>query len=955
MKQHILHIVLSIVLLFSPSVVWGQEEWNGESSGTYKLSKNFHLNQVVKVSNETLTIESDETGQHTITTSAAQFFDVRLGGKLVIKGAEGSEIILDGGAVFDGDRPYKKDDFDNYEFAGNKRHKMEEALYSDLGTIEIEYVIIQNVDAANNFSDSDNNGGAILIQRGGGTTGTKGNIGSTIIKKCTIRNCASRHGSAIHIANQKKQQTVDDIEAENGAVRVEDSVIEFCYASGVDTQTGANSLDQIKNANNPEGGTIRTNGTAVSNLYLTRTTIRNNYSGGYGGGLYWNGKGTPETKCVIEGCTFQGNVAYRKGGAMMLETTFEFSNAGFTSIKENKALGRIEGEKGTGGGIVVASYDGKSIPKEDDNEYSFTYNLSDKLSITENVAEEGAGISFDFEKFELTNSWSSNENVINIEVNFNGATISKNNATDGNGGGLRLYNNTAGNTSHATVNITFNLNSGTLSENRAQGNGAGIYTYHADITTTPNNTGKLTMDENEAAENGGGIYVEGGQSINLGTNSMTSNSASNGGAIYIASENTESPVSVILGETNLTKNIAVSNGGAIYVAGGDITLGTATMSENEATNGGAISLSNGIFNFGDESKITGNTAYQNGGGLYVTNTTSSEVTIECYGGAFTSNSAINNGGGIYLSGPIILNFAANVQSNTAKDGGGIYIDGGAEMNFGNGLIVGNEAGNKDGKTGYGGGVYLKKGTLAFTSSEGFGIYNNAAGYAAADIYTTGQETVINLPNVKNMNLKGFDVPGSELYWVQDNPDNRYEDALFNLETDIESMILSFGNTENYKEITGEYCLDLGYDLVFVGLKTDFSEVTNPLNDAVIIKIYYPDKEYMTDKSKATLYRTVLVGSSGQQRVGLPTGYWYFEVHNPWNYEYGNEITFGNSVLRTSNSNSTMSDINVDDAKGLFNRTTLKNNGEMVVFKYVKNNKSNIIGASKNLVNKMVPK
>ena len=150
----------------------------------------------------------------------------------------------------------------------------------------------------------------------------------------------------------------------------------------------------------------------------------------------------------------------------------------------------------------------------------------------------------------------------------------------------------------------------------------------------------------------------------------------------------------------------------------------------QTMNGGAIALKNGTFSFANGSEIKDNHAKGNGGGLYISS--ENATSIRCVGGSYINNTA-QSGGGLYASGPIFLQFAANMQSNKAVSGGGMYLDNGINMTFGvndnelqlSGLIVGNEA-KGVGQKGVGGGVYLNKGTLQFALSEDFkdlGIYN----------------------------------------------------------------------------------------------------------------------------------------------------------------------------------------------------------------------------------------
>ena len=285
-----------------------------------------------------------------------------------------------------------------------------------------------------------------------------------------------------------------------------------------------------------------------------------------------------------------------------------------------------------------------------------------------------------------------------------------------------------------------------------------------------------------------------------------------------------------------------------------------------------------------------------GGGLYVNNESG---ILTCDGGSFDGNSA-DYGGGIYATGQIDLVLAANVYNNRAKNGGGIYVDGGVELQFGNGLIVSNQAAE------VGGGIYLSNGQLAFTDTQNFGIYNNSADVEAADIYASGSGTQIVLPNVMTMDLKGFDVPGSELYWVYDNEGQRYEEALWNLDIDVESLILDFDGAAQ-KTISDRICLDLGYDLVFVTLvATGLAE-----DDHAEIEMLYP-KATQGGVEKVS-YRSVLFtgvdGSNSSVVIGIPSGDWYLEgtdlgvKYNPPTITPPNGYNTDNSINITREKNS----------------------------------------------------
>ena len=387
---------------------------------------------------------------------------------------------------------------------------------------------------------------------------------------------------------------------------------------------------------------------------------------------------------------------------------------------------------------------------------------------------------------------------------------------------------------------------------------------------------------------------------------MEENTANSGGAIALMNG------TLISNNSNIKTNHSVGNGGAFYVSGGNITLTETNLEENTANSGGAIALMNGRFSIDEESVINKNTATEYGGGLYVSNTTTSEKAITCTGGSFKNNTA-KNGGGIYVAGnpsnangKINLTFAANVEGNIASNGGGIYMSDRVTMTFGDGLIRSNSAiqpvndskkyetankKNADSVAGVGGGIFMADNSTLSFSSPKMGIYGNSATNAGADICANGNGTTINLPNITGMDLKGFDVIGNDLYWVEDyfNGDSqsntlsgltgvRYEAALIQgLET--QNYILSF-TSSNPRKLTNYLCLDLGYDLVFV----TFEPVG--LDGDEIIMLDYPEKN--TDNGNRVFtsplhYRKVSFTSEEPKVVGLPSGYWKIRDMG-WNYK-----------------------------------------------------------------------
>jgi CSLREA domain-containing protein len=104
---------------------------------------------------------------------------------------------------------------------------------------------------------------------------------------------------------------------------------------------------------------------------------------------------------------------------------------------------------------------------------------------------------------------------------------------------------------------------------------------------------------------GGAIFLGGGGTHRISNSTFSANTAAGCGAISIIG----SPDTVIVNSTFSGNTATLGDGGAICLSGtgSSATLRSLTISGNNARNGGAIAVSNGIFNIGN-SAIAGNTA-----------------------------------------------------------------------------------------------------------------------------------------------------------------------------------------------------------------------------------------------------------------------------------------------------------------------------------------------------------
>jgi predicted outer membrane repeat protein len=302
--------------------------------------------------------------------------------------------------------------------------------------------------------------------------------------------------------------------------------------------------------------------------------------------------------------------------------------------------------------------------------------------------------------------------------------------------------------------------------------------------------GTLAVSNLNFSNGNGAISATEDGSVTVQGGTFTGNSAANGGAISV---NT-GPGNLTVTDATFTGNTATDAGGAIYTSefAGNTTVTGSTFTRNKAGEiGGAIynffsvevsdsrfnanqaTDGGGIFNAsigGDNlTGVTmhGNSAAQDGGGVYSTNCSLTLVNSHVSG-----NHAGNDGGGIYqnflLAYPYGLTLTGtSVQGNSAENGGGIYsnasvvdltgstvdgndatADGGAiyntgyvprepptygDVNLGTSTISGNKSGDD------GGGIYTTEGDVTATGSP---IAHNTAVAGGGGIYEgPGPDTV----------------------------------------------------------------------------------------------------------------------------------------------------------------------------------------------------------------------
>ena len=280
----------------------------------------------------------------------------------------------------------------------------------------------------------------------------------------------------------------------------------------------------------------------------------------------------------------------------------------------------------------------------------------------------------------------------NAKVDIIGGTFSGNSAVTGGGGAI------------STANAAVTVSGGTISGNMS-GRGGAVFVQSGGFTVSGG-----TIQSNTATVEGGAIYAYGGvTTITVSGGTIASNKANaSGGAIFVSKNVSNAVVSV--SNATISNNEAKNGGVVFFEKMGTLTFNNATVQSNKAKDGfggvaytrkGTISVTGGEF--------TGNSAVS-GGVFYATAGGTLTINSGTFGksGAGNGNSA-TNGGVLYLHGT-----TANISGGTfgwnsaSSEGGFCYAtnhdeddssDGNVTVNLTGGTFTNNSAL-------YGGAVFL---------------------------------------------------------------------------------------------------------------------------------------------------------------------------------------------------------------------------------------------------------
>ena len=535
-----------------------------------------------------------------------------------------------------------------------------------------------------NQNTAKNNGGAIYMR----TAATL-----TVNTLTANENTATDRGGAIYVTSNG---TVADI----GSLTMNgNSVTKYEGGAMYVTSQATVEVDDLTASENSsvDGGAIGVKNTGAK-LTVNKTAVfADNTATELGGALYVFESASAVFADTVTDVRFIGNEAGTNGGAIAVNTAGAVELSGKASAENtNITLGDndtvsvgttvmfVNNKANTSGGAVY-TYTGASFSAKGT---TFARN---------NAEDKGGALYFSKEEDTTDTTFAPSSGVLD-------ACVVKDNAAKTNGGAMAVYHG-----SSVTIKNTV-----TFSDNTATTQGGAIYTNASTIkglaadnahlvltdNTAANDNGgavystkstvavdKLTANGNTAPKKYGGALYLTGSDVDVTTLNATGNSSKSlGGLMYITSQAT-----VDIGTLNATDNKCTDTGdtvggGAIGIkyAGTTLTVGTATLNNNEAIIGGAMYILDGA-----EAKFTtlnasGNKA-TNGGAAYIVG---EDSTLTVTGVAtLNNNEATGLGGALYVfdsAKAVFADTATDVRfigNKAGTNGGAIALDNAASAEF----------------------------------------------------------------------------------------------------------------------------------------------------------------------------------------------------------------------------------------------------------------------------------
>ncbi len=469
---------------------------------------------------------------------------------------------------------------------------------------------------------------------------------------------------------------------------------------------------------------VTNNGIVGGTVVMNGGSIRENVSGGHGGGFYASGSLASTTAVFMEGVTIAGNASINEG------TTVDRDGGGFYFTGQKNVLQLKDvtiadnAARDDGGGFFfageynTATFDNVTIQRNvvegaaQDNDDSTSFNAVSFHDATNSGRDGGGGI------IESTNS----------SVTFIGGLIGGDRAAqesieyDAGTVAFTIGQTVTGGTSGATAVIDdivvingttgvliLSSVAGTFQNNEALTDGAGGAAV-ADGTVQ-----HRIGDGNYADNNGAGIYVRGASTVTFDGTTIRGNFAEDsGGGVAV-----DGPSTVTFNGGTITDNFSIDEqGGGVAIFSGTFNATGTSITNNRAgdriynadpgdrVGGGFYITGGGMVNLEDIT-LTGNTAEGRGGAIYadrasvvnIISSTPGTKTSILSGNSTVENSTSRGGAAVWIThaGTTLNVTDATIENNrSADDGGAIFLQGASTANLERVDLIANEAQNQGG-------------------------------------------------------------------------------------------------------------------------------------------------------------------------------------------------------------------------------------------------------------------
>jgi len=505
----------------------------------------------------------------------------------------------------------------------------------------------------------------------------------------------------------------------------------------------------------------------ASKVYMAGCRVHNNRVNGYGGGIYITNSTLEVTNTVVisnQAFNVSGGVSGRGGGYAVLNAELAINGAHGggpdCGVKYNHA-------DDTGGGIYIERGECIAANETTDILYNTATNGGGIAAVNASYLEviEGADVCGN-QAFHagggilLANGSTGSIRDLSTYIGYNAFLLGPNVASNP-AGGLSIGGAFAVHDSHLEIESSVRI-----AHNMATYWGGGLYLSNSFCSINNSSVGwPFSLTQTNEARAGGGLYLvrselvltnqatihgnvtrlfDGGgifaydSTINMHDAIIRNNTANsdNGGGIYLSHSSITGRQSVICNNQALGMN----DGGGLYGYG---TLGyfeDMTITNNYASkDGGGIywdGWAGDLLTITSNCSISRNRAGSNGGGLWL------GAETEIFDAAINVNTATNDGGGLFISNTVVNISQTGLEYNRATgNGGGIALGYGADLQLHSGqgltLIGGNRAAN-------GAGIYIHSGSTATVTKAGYvlRIRNNEATENGGAVAVSGGSLVV---------------------------------------------------------------------------------------------------------------------------------------------------------------------------------------------------------------------